>query len=549
MNKTPFSHLFGINHAASPSETNEILQFLIQPYENLYHLDSEISRLEAALFSLKQERNAVQQLIDAHKALLSPARRLPPDILSQIFVRCLPEDRNATRSLTDAPLSLGRVCRLWRQVASVTPHLWTSIHIALPENVDIHYLCGAVDNWRNGVEAWLSKSGALPLSISFYASASGDVWSLMNGGQPLVALDDAVQRLFDSITIHLRRWEKIELAANARFLRSFKASLESNCPGWRDEQLLGLHTYRLTRITANAHGDSGINTIGFFCGFQAPNIHDIKCFNIRSLPQHIGSFGTGLSRLEFRPSDTNLKVHEAMGVFSRFNSLQFCSFAVEIKDSGVQYLGLDYYIHLPFLHTLRLFMRLKTHVQLDNIFFHHLSTPVLRSLKIEWEGLSWDHAPYLSLFTLNNQIEEFDVHSWHLTLDGLVECLGLLPNLTKLSIRNDPKTNSIIHALTLPAQSTLLCPLLKQLHIYDPTKPNYQNVMDYVRARFGTGASTLHLGDCVLKILPKNPEVYGRPAAPRSIWSLEKELDEYRRRGMQIDFGYSSVNDSPFLGQ
>jgi hypothetical protein len=36
--------------------------------------------------------------VDTHKALISPARRLPLDIIEEIFVACLPTHRNCVMS-------------------------------------------------------------------------------------------------------------------------------------------------------------------------------------------------------------------------------------------------------------------------------------------------------------------------------------------------------------------------------------------------------------------------------------------------------------------
>ncbi|KAJ7892808.1 hypothetical protein B0H14DRAFT_2685809, partial [Mycena olivaceomarginata] len=70
----------------------------------------------------------IQAYIGSHKALISHPRRLPVDILREIFVACLPVDRNAVMSAQEAPLLLGRICSTWRSIVLTTPRLWASLH-------------------------------------------------------------------------------------------------------------------------------------------------------------------------------------------------------------------------------------------------------------------------------------------------------------------------------------------------------------------------------------------------------------------------------------
>ncbi|KAJ7439210.1 hypothetical protein FB451DRAFT_1570042 [Mycena latifolia] len=67
--------------------------------------------------------------IKEHKALLSPIRRIPQDILETVFVACLPTAHNAIINVREVPLLLGHICSYWRSVAHSMPTLWTSIFI------------------------------------------------------------------------------------------------------------------------------------------------------------------------------------------------------------------------------------------------------------------------------------------------------------------------------------------------------------------------------------------------------------------------------------
>ncbi|KAJ6616648.1 hypothetical protein B0H10DRAFT_1632687, partial [Mycena sp. CBHHK59/15] len=75
------------------------------------------------ILDLSKQVPKIQTYIDAHQASISPASRLPYDIVGEIFVACLPTDRNPVMSATEAPVILCRICSAWRAIALSTPRL------------------------------------------------------------------------------------------------------------------------------------------------------------------------------------------------------------------------------------------------------------------------------------------------------------------------------------------------------------------------------------------------------------------------------------------
>ncbi|KAJ6617909.1 hypothetical protein B0H10DRAFT_1796407, partial [Mycena sp. CBHHK59/15] len=53
-----------------------------------------------------------------------PVLLLPFDIISQIFVYCLPQEADALPWRSEAPLLVASICRQWRDVALATHELW-----------------------------------------------------------------------------------------------------------------------------------------------------------------------------------------------------------------------------------------------------------------------------------------------------------------------------------------------------------------------------------------------------------------------------------------
>ncbi|KAF9009932.1 hypothetical protein BDQ17DRAFT_1273594, partial [Cyathus striatus] len=120
------------NYVPSIQELENIKNLLEASTKEIRHLDHEIARLDKQLDILKEKRSKVQDLLEQYQALVSPARRLSQDVLEEIFLACLPEDRNPCMTVTEAPILLTRICSSWRSIALSSPRLWSAIHIVLP---------------------------------------------------------------------------------------------------------------------------------------------------------------------------------------------------------------------------------------------------------------------------------------------------------------------------------------------------------------------------------------------------------------------------------
>ncbi|KAF7298531.1 hypothetical protein MIND_00799700 [Mycena indigotica] len=176
---SPFTSKFGTNYAAEGPEVEQIQLLLAEPTTKLHALEAEITQYKQKIRALKLERAELITFINGHKALLSPIRRMPRDVMEEIFLACLPTLRNSAMSAKDAPLLLGRVCSSWRTISLSTPRLWAGIHISQPSMiVDIlppedrtRIWCEqALVTLRDAVLQWLSRSGECPLSISVQSS-------------------------------------------------------------------------------------------------------------------------------------------------------------------------------------------------------------------------------------------------------------------------------------------------------------------------------------------------------------------------------------------
>ncbi|KAJ7619313.1 hypothetical protein FB45DRAFT_930423 [Roridomyces roridus] len=87
---------------------------------------------------------------------MHPIHRLPSEILSDIFIQCLPFYSHPDPSW--APLLLAAVGGDWRRVAIATPRLWSRIAL----QVD---LASANSGSIRLFQCWLSRSRGCPLYI------------------------------------------------------------------------------------------------------------------------------------------------------------------------------------------------------------------------------------------------------------------------------------------------------------------------------------------------------------------------------------------------
>ncbi|KAJ7460318.1 hypothetical protein FB451DRAFT_1096843 [Mycena latifolia] len=161
-----FTHLINSNDVPLDREVPEIHHIIANSQDRLDALDSQIDSLHATLAQLVRRRDEMAEDVHKHKAVLSPVRRVPPELLCAIFWMALPFTRRVQGRangdlVTQAPWHLGQVCRKWRETALAYPHLWSSIHIVHPPRPlrfrDIYP--------QPMLETQLQRSGSRPLDV------------------------------------------------------------------------------------------------------------------------------------------------------------------------------------------------------------------------------------------------------------------------------------------------------------------------------------------------------------------------------------------------
>ena len=185
-------------YVASESQAQLIHNTISSTQANISQLDGEIHRLQAVLDGLKHKRDALQTYTHLHMALIAPIGRLPPEILSEVFLHCQ-ESQDSKKlnklRLNKVPLLLGSVCSRWRTISLSTAQLWASFMLT----IESAYL-------RSDImlaTTWLARAGTCPLTIRL---ACGD-WGR-----------GFLKPLMDIFLLHCERWYDIHLSLPLRVL-------------------------------------------------------------------------------------------------------------------------------------------------------------------------------------------------------------------------------------------------------------------------------------------------------------------------------------------
>ncbi|TEB37450.1 hypothetical protein FA13DRAFT_907591 [Coprinellus micaceus] len=115
------TRLFASNSPPDPGE-------VVTLNNRIEDLTSSISQMEAQLQVMKVE-------LKRHQNALSAFRRIPQEILGEIFLYACPSEGQVVR--------FGLVCRMWRKATLSTHQLWTTIAISkwlLTFDLDPRYL-------------------------------------------------------------------------------------------------------------------------------------------------------------------------------------------------------------------------------------------------------------------------------------------------------------------------------------------------------------------------------------------------------------------------
>ncbi|KAJ7166340.1 hypothetical protein C8R43DRAFT_1232390 [Mycena crocata] len=127
--------------------------------------EANIARIDSQIRDLMRLRDRERGLITALKLVIAPIRKLPAEILVEIFLHYLDiwwYSRNDLKRV----LTLSHVCAHWRQIACTTPQLWTG---ALP----INFKKAFSDTYLSMAKTFLERSAPFPIPMTLDVESRG----------------------------------------------------------------------------------------------------------------------------------------------------------------------------------------------------------------------------------------------------------------------------------------------------------------------------------------------------------------------------------------
>ncbi|KAJ7021853.1 hypothetical protein C8F04DRAFT_1012940 [Mycena alexandri] len=148
------THLLASNEVPLDSDLPLIRDIISSGESRVDILSSQIHNLQVNLTQLLRCRDDTANDIHRHRAILSPIRHIPPELLCGIFLLTLDGNEDTSKK---PPWYLGQICRAWRHSALSFPNLWSSITVPSVSSGD----SGLVSL----VEAQLLRSAKAPLDV------------------------------------------------------------------------------------------------------------------------------------------------------------------------------------------------------------------------------------------------------------------------------------------------------------------------------------------------------------------------------------------------
>ncbi|KAJ7437726.1 hypothetical protein FB451DRAFT_1193044 [Mycena latifolia] len=431
-----------------------------------------------ALDKLTEERTGISAYVDAHKALISPTRRLPLDIIQEIFVACLPTHRNCVMSAVEAPVLLGRICSSWRSISLSTPRLWSRLHIVEPRSTHSHF-ANLPDLFEKKLaqrlettQMWLGRSGDCPLSISLQCNDSS-TWG-------------SRYQLIRALLPFASRWEHVSFTAPLSTLGFVSHLTEADVPM--------LKSVSLSETYGNGGDALGLDSVrlDLFDFLRAPEISSFSLkgssFNPIELPLRWGSL-INLLITDTRTTEGFFTSETALQILSRCPQLRTCRLQVDDPPDIVSSRLKEPILELSFLHTLDLGRgTFRTVCRL----FGWISCPQLRNLKLR--GISDDeNMPYgIRFLATAPLIEKLEIKNGWFSKLFLASCLRELPpTLRELNISSDVTgydngsfDDEILESLSPSVDfPTPCCPGLQALEIQYSSAISDEALLRFLRSR------------------------------------------------------------------
>ncbi|KAF7376859.1 hypothetical protein MSAN_00103400 [Mycena sanguinolenta] len=522
---SPFVSRLGTNYCPTDEEILEINALLVEPTLRLKGLDDEITKLQKAIDKLAEERNRVAAYVEAHKALISPVRRLPLDIIQELFIACLPTHRNCVMSASEAPVLLGRVCSSWRAISHTTPRLWSSLHVVEPlQNLADPTSASFEEKVARRLEitqTWLGRSGQCPLSISLQSAPDGTSPT----GSPTTSM-----QFMETLISFAHRWQHIQFTAPRSLLLKVMSHFDAEVP-------------LLESVTFHTQGHNRLRSSwGPFNMLRGARISSLSIPAAIFLPENLPLRWGQLTNLSIggHKVPVTMTSDALLRVISNCPELRCCKLMVH-DPNGIELPIPEHpIVELPFLHTLAIHCVAGVAPTVSNLLMR-LSLPELRDFAMFG---SVQDCPTLGNFLARLvRLESLRIDINMFSQASLLETFHTLPpSIRRLWIsdinhpwgQSDTDLDEMLAVLTTSPE---LCPLLQHLSIDSGINLSDRAVLLFITSRMQESPPTLNRVDIN----------FGRQV----VVDIMPDLRTFIETGLAVSLVYlplQTSQDSPWLG-
>ncbi|KAK7454492.1 hypothetical protein VKT23_011246 [Stygiomarasmius scandens] len=207
-------------YVPSDAEVSQIKPFIEDAQRDLDLIEAEMGKLEDALAQLQERRKNVQGYLNEYKGFISPIRKLPAEVIGEIFDWCADQIFifwSDPSKIDASALVLSQTCSLWRNIAISLPRLWARMYI----NISI---CSA--STLNLVKLYLHRSSPSPLTLDVCARDLRDACALEK------ELPHWGWETLKSLLLEDNRWFKVSFDLHSRILSSLEQHIPDLWDGW-----------------------------------------------------------------------------------------------------------------------------------------------------------------------------------------------------------------------------------------------------------------------------------------------------------------------------
>jgi hypothetical protein len=465
-----WTQTLGPRRVPSDTEANEIQNVISYAESDLYKVENEIDRVQEVLSQLCRRRDEISEHISNHRALLSPVRKVPDELLAEIFTYCLPwfsekKAKNNAFLRREAPLLLAQICSRWRTVAISTQELWSFIRI--------EYGKFTLHRDMANMALWLERSGTYPLSLVLHERNEARRNDVDN--------DKISSPMLDILLPTSYRWRYAEILVTRNTICNL-SPIKGTLP-------------LLQSLAIGVYG-SGYDFVPLTC----------DVFDIAPKLRSLGILGYGMMSVtlsipwhlltEFACYDTPYGATRCLDILRHCPNLSSCSFRT-LHDTPV-----DPSTH-PLYHPKLRSLSIPPEYPVGAVF-DRLTVPALRVVHLKEARLSssldWPGAHFLNL--LKRSGCTLKKCTWGLasvSVENIKPYLEAMPDLEELAIETSLgwALPELLQALCLGMADearNCFCPKLKAIQLSVDHTLNAQDLYNFVKSRWNIGGVPCNIG-------------------------------------------------------